>query len=65
MACPLCGGSLTFEGQHQMGGLPTATEWDCPACRVEYIFHDGTFAFAQRFGLGGKVDLADVQKAAI
>ena len=59
--CPFCKGSLTFEGQNQMGGLPTSTEYDCPSCEIEYIFHDGEFAFAQKFGLGGSVHLTEEQ----
>lgn len=62
MVCPLCGGSLVFWSEHQMGGLPTATEYDCPTCEIEYIFHDGEFAFAQKFGLGGSVKLTEEQK---
>lgn len=60
--CPFCGGNLMFESQHQMGGLPTATEYDCQKCEIEYIYHDGVFNFAQRFGLGGSVKLSEEQK---
>jgi hypothetical protein len=45
-----------------MGGLPTATEYDCQKCEIEYIYHDGVFHFAQRFGLGGSVKLSAEQK---
>ena len=62
MSCPFCGGALSFESSHQMGGLPTATEYDCRKCGIEYVYHDGVFAFAQRFGMGGSVKLTDRQK---
>ena len=62
MACPFCGKPLVFESQHQMGGLPTATEYDCRKCGIEYVYHDGEFQFAQRFGLGGTVHLTEEQR---